>query len=120
MCPPRGHSRRRAFTAIELLVVIVIVVILLSIFVPYVMKLRETARRTQCRDNLRQIFQALQNYAGANGSFLPRVVHDPNLAGFTAFTGANDANPFAPNSGVRPNDVTASLWLLVRGGYVID
>jgi type II secretory pathway pseudopilin PulG len=117
----RRRSRRRvAFTAVELLVVIVILVILASIFVPYGLKVRETSRRAQCRDNLRQIFQALQSYAGANGSYFPRVVHDPAVAGYTAFTGADDPNPFAANSSVQPNDVTASLWLLVRGGYITD
>src|SRR4051794_22687226 len=115
---PSIHHGRRAFTAIELLVVIVIILILLSIFVPYALKVRETSRRTQCRENLHQILLALQAYARDNGSMFPRVVHDPAIAGYTAFTGADDANPFAPNSAVQPNDVTASLWLLVRGGDI--
>src|SRR3954463_15655915 len=118
--PPRRPSRRRAFTAIELLVVIVLLLILASILVPYALKVRETSRRAQCRDNLRQIFQALQGYAGANGSYFPRVVHDPAVGGYTAFTGADDPNPFAANSAVQPNDVTASLWLLGRGGDISD
>src|SRR3954464_5803293 len=114
------RRRRRAFTAIELLVVIVILIILASIFVPYALKVRETSHRTQCRENLHQILLALQAYARDNGSMFPRVVHDPALPGSTAFPGADDLNPFAPDSGVQPNDVTASLWLLVRGGYITD
>jgi len=38
--------------------------------------------------------------------------------GYTAFSGPDDDNPFALDSKVQPNDVTASLWLLVRQGWV--
>ena len=97
-----------------------IVVILLSIFVPYVLRIRESGRRTQCSENLRQIWTALSTYAKDNGYLYPRVVYDEanNPNGYTAFTGIDDPNPFAANSAVQPNDVTASLWLLVRLGLV--
>ena len=80
------------------------------------MKLRENSRRISCARNLGQIFTALQHYAHDNGSFFPSVVKDAsNPASYVAFTAPDDPNPAN-----HPNDVTASLWLLVRGGYVKD
>jgi prepilin-type N-terminal cleavage/methylation domain-containing protein/prepilin-type processing-associated H-X9-DG protein len=53
---------RRAFTLIELMVVIAIIAILISLLLPAVQAAREAARRTQCRSNLKQIGIALHNY----------------------------------------------------------
>src|SRR5437763_11473358 len=98
----RANARRisqTGFTAIELLVVIVIFLILLSISIPYALNLRESSRRTQCASNLRQLRDALHYYASADVSHIyPRVMAQENVAGYTAFTGADDANPFAPGS----------------------
>jgi type II secretory pathway pseudopilin PulG len=110
---------RNGFTFVEFMVLFGIVVILLSMFVPYVLNVWESERRTRCNNNLKQLRDALKLYAKDYGVY-PRVVYDSqnNSNGYTAFTGIDDPNPFAPNSSVSPNDVTASLWLLVRLGLV--
>lgn len=112
------HSCRRGFSLVELLVVIGLSVILFSIFVPYVAKVRESESRARCAENLRMIASALQQYSKDNKGLLPRVVYDPahNSDGYCAFTGADSPDPFAPGTQVQANDVTASLWLLVRAG----
>lgn len=103
---------RRAFTLIELVVVMAIISILMAILLPAIEHVRHQAYIDKCAGNLLSIGQALSIYANENHGSFPRTVYVP---GSTIVFGTNsDApDPFLAG-GPLANDVTAAIFLLMR------
>src|SRR5688572_23524702 len=69
--PTRTSPHPRGFTLVELLVVIGIIAVLMSLLLPTLGKARESARRTACLSNLRQVHLSFHFYASGNQDRVP-------------------------------------------------
>lgn len=117
---------QKGFTLVELLVVIGIIALLISILLPALNRVRETANRVKCGSNLSQIGKAMLIYANENRDAFPRTTASATLASTVTYgtgntTSITNANPFGVTTEGAPavNDVSASLFLLLRAGDMV-
>ena len=74
-------TRRRAFTLVELLVVIAVIAILSAMLLPALARGKLSAQRTACESNLRQLGMATEIYLGDNAGLFFKHCDAPNAAG---------------------------------------
>ncbi len=115
-----NSNRQNGFTLIELLVVISVTAVLIALFLPAVQQAREAARRTECRNNLKQLGLAIHNYESTHlrlpphngGTESGEMSNEGNLSGIVMLLPWIDQAPLwnaiarAPNQGGYPGKVT--------------
>src|SRR5262249_37999311 len=105
------RRRLRGFTLIELLVVIAIIAVLIALLLPAVQQAREAARRTQCRNNLKQFGIALHSYHDTYNHFPPGWVQYTQTA-----SAANGTAHWAWGTYLLPFVDQAPLYTLMQVG----
>jgi prepilin-type N-terminal cleavage/methylation domain-containing protein/prepilin-type processing-associated H-X9-DG protein len=109
--PFHSGARRRGFTLIELLVVIAIIAILIALLLPAVQQAREAARRTQCKNNLKQLGLGLFNYESTHRTFPPSRFDPKTCIGVPYQGGYGDCSS-------NPNQTSLESWTVMVLPYL--
>ena len=107
---PSMVVRRRGFTLIELLVVIAIIAVLVALLLPAVQQAREAARRSQCKNNLKQIGLALHNYESTFTRFPPSMAINPAVTSNSSWSIHGRISPYLDQSALYSQIDLQKSW----------
>lgn len=107
----RSPRRARGFTLIELLVVIAIIAVLIALLLPAVQQAREAARRSQCKNNMKQLGLALHNYESSHRTFPPSRFDPKTCIGVPYVGGSGNCNS-------NPNQTSYISWSVMALPYM--
>jgi prepilin-type N-terminal cleavage/methylation domain-containing protein len=91
-----GRPGKPGFTLIELLVVIAIIAVLIALLLPAVQQAREAARRTQCRNNMKQLALAMHNYHDVHNRLPPGTIATTTASTNSSWCRGGGSFQFAP------------------------
>lgn len=114
-------SSKRGFTLIELLVVIAIIAILIALLLPAVQQAREAARRTQCKNNLKQIGLAMHNYHDVFNTLPPGYISKTPCNTAAVWTACNqgEVSLYAWGASILPYVEQNALFAQLNVGNVL-
>src|SRR5205085_162994 len=102
--------RRKGFTLIELLVVIAIIAVLIGLLLPAVQKVRASAARLECSNNLKQIGIAQQHYATNHRNIIPTSIRPAGVTPLPRISWTIAILPYIEQDNLRDNYDLTSTW----------
>ena len=117
---PSPVERRHGFTLIELLVVIAIIAVLVALLLPAVQQAREAARRSQCKNNLKQIGLALHNYESTFTRFPPSMAINPAITTNASWSIHGRISPYLDQAALYSQIDLQKSWSVAPNAVIVS